>query len=55
VQLWSHPEPVLTSYRDGGWSAEALADEFAPELRSALRSVGEEFPPIPPEFQRPAS
>lgn len=52
VQLWSHPEPVLTSYRDGGWSAEAIAADFAPELRTELRSVGEEFPALPPEHQR---
>ena len=27
MQLWSHPEPVVTAYREGGWSYEALVEE----------------------------
>jgi NAD(P)-dependent dehydrogenase (short-subunit alcohol dehydrogenase family) len=54
LQLWSHPEPVLTELRAGGWTADAVADEFAPKLRAQLQSVGEEFPPLPAEFSRDA-
>jgi 3-oxoacyl-[acyl-carrier protein] reductase len=54
IQLWSHPETVLSELRTGGWSADAVADEFAPQLREHLQSVGEEFPPLPPEFAREA-
>lgn len=54
IQLWSHPEPVLTELRDGGWDADAIAAELAPRLRSTLQSVGEEFPPLPPELERGA-
>ena len=54
IQLWSHPEAVLSELRTGGWSADAVADEFAPQLREHLQSVGEEFPPLPPEFAREA-
>ncbi|MGQ3270533.1 SDR family oxidoreductase, partial [Hydrogenophaga sp.] len=53
IQVWSHPEPALTAYREGGWSADALAAEFAPQLAENLQGVGESFPPLPDELQRP--
>lgn len=51
LQLWTHPEPATTAYRDGGWSAEALADEFDAVV-GPLQSVGETFPPLPDELRR---
>lgn len=54
LQLWSHPEPVVTAYHDGGWSYEALAAEFHSAVGEQLQSVGETFPPLPAELQRPA-
>jgi 3-oxoacyl-[acyl-carrier protein] reductase len=54
IQVWSHPEPVVTEYHDGGWSYEALESEFPTLLADALQSVGEKFPPLPDELQRPA-
>ena len=53
IQVWSHPEPALTAYREGGWSADALAAEFAPQLAENLQGVGESFPPLPDELRRP--
>lgn len=53
LQLWSHPEPVATAYREGGWSAESLAAEFADAIGD-LQTVGERFPTLPVELQRPA-
>jgi NAD(P)-dependent dehydrogenase (short-subunit alcohol dehydrogenase family) len=50
LQLWSHPEPVVTTYRDGGWTYEALVDSFGDEI-GELRSVGETFPPLPAELR----
>lgn len=52
IQLWSHPEPVVTALHDGGWSAAEIAAEFAPTVRAQLQSVGEDFPPLPPELDR---
>lgn len=52
LQVWSHPEPVLTRIHDGGWSAEDIAETFAPELREHLQRVGERFPALPPELAR---
>lgn len=53
IQLWSHPEPVVTAYREGGWSAEALESGFADLVGDNLQSVGERFPALPEELQRP--
>ncbi|HKT58325.1 MAG TPA: SDR family NAD(P)-dependent oxidoreductase [Microbacterium sp.] len=52
LQVWSHPEPVFTTYREGGWSYDALRRDF-PEIAEARRqSVGETFPPLPEELKR---
>jgi len=53
LQVWSHPEPVVTAYHEGGWSADALEAEFAGLTEGNLASVGETFPPLPDELQRP--
>ncbi|KAA9148678.1 SDR family oxidoreductase [Microbacterium lushaniae] len=53
LQLWSHPEPVATAYHDGGWSYDALQNGFADAV-GPLQSVGEKFPPLPEDLQRPA-
>lgn len=55
IQVWSHPEPAVTAYRDGGWSYEALEVAFPAEFGGALQSVGEKFPPLPDELQRPTA
>jgi len=54
LQLWSHPEAVATAYRDGGWSYDALVEEFG-EVAGDLQTVGETFPPLPEDLQRPAA
>ncbi|GAA2749383.1 SDR family oxidoreductase [Amnibacterium kyonggiense] len=54
LQLWSHPEPVLTELHDGGWSADDVAEDLGAVLRERLRSVGEEFPPLPADLERSA-
>ena len=51
LQLWSHPEPVLSEYRADGWSVDDLTS-FAETLRSRAQSVGEDFPPLPADLQR---
>ncbi len=55
IQVWSHPEPVVSAYRDGGWTYDALADDFGAEFGGHLQSVGEKFPPLPEDLQRPAA
>ncbi|MBB2975698.1 3-oxoacyl-[acyl-carrier protein] reductase [Microbacterium endophyticum] len=51
IQMWSHPEPITTSYHEGGWSTEALETGFADAV-GPLQSVGESFPPLPDELTR---
>lgn len=53
LQVWSHPEPVASIHHDGGWSAEALATALPELLETHRQSVGENFPPLPPELERP--
>ncbi|MFT4470239.1 SDR family NAD(P)-dependent oxidoreductase [Arthrobacter sulfonylureivorans] len=51
LQLWSHPEAVVTEFVDGGWTYEALMERFDDLLGGRLQSVGEEFPELPAELQ----
>lgn len=51
LQLWSHPEPVLTEYRDGGWDAATLEEQLPGLLADRLQSVGETFPELPADLQ----
>jgi NAD(P)-dependent dehydrogenase (short-subunit alcohol dehydrogenase family) len=47
LSLWTHPEETAVSYRDGGWSADAIAATWATTLGRHPRSVG--IPaPVPP-------
>ena len=55
LQIWSHPEPVVSRYREGGWSYEALEAEFPAIIEGNVQSIGERFPPLPDELQRPAT
>lgn len=50
LQVWSHPDAVVTEYRDGGWNSAALAEAFAGPLKDHLQSVGEQMPDLPPEL-----
>jgi len=52
LQIWSHPEPVFSAYREGGWSVSALDEAFGDIIDAHRQSVGETFPPLPEELQR---
>ena len=51
IQLWSHPTPVVTAYHEGGWTTEALLNEFPAVIEGSLQSVGETLPPLPEDLQ----
>jgi NAD(P)-dependent dehydrogenase (short-subunit alcohol dehydrogenase family) len=53
LQVWTHPEAAVTAYQAGGWTYEALQERFAEVVEGNLQSVGESFPPLPPELVRP--
>lgn len=55
IQVWSHPEPVVTEFHDGGWDPATLAAEFDTVVASNQQSVGERFPALPDELQPPAA
>jgi len=50
IQVWSHPEPVLNLFHDGGWSAADLT-EAKGQLLDAVQSVGEKFPALPADLE----
>ncbi|TQL47535.1 3-oxoacyl-[acyl-carrier protein] reductase [Homoserinimonas aerilata] len=54
LQIWSHPEAVVSEYHEGGWSYEALGADFAEIIAGNRQSIGEKFPPLPEDLQRPA-
>mgnify|MGYP000686317301 CR=1 FL=1 len=54
LQVWSHPEPVVTAFHDNGWTADDLIAEFNGDLGGNLQSVGEKFPALPEELVREA-
>jgi 3-oxoacyl-[acyl-carrier protein] reductase len=53
IQVWTHPEPALSLYHDGGWGDDALQTEFAGAIAAHMQSVGETFPELPDELRPP--
>jgi NAD(P)-dependent dehydrogenase (short-subunit alcohol dehydrogenase family) len=51
LQLWSHPEPVLSEYSEGGWSYAALERDFESLFADRQQSVGEKFPELPADLR----
>jgi NAD(P)-dependent dehydrogenase (short-subunit alcohol dehydrogenase family) len=47
LSLWAHPEEIAVSYRDGGWSADAIAGVWATTLGRNPQSVGVPMPEAP--------
>ena len=52
IQLWTHPTPAVTVYEQGGWTTDALEARLKEALGESWQSVGESFPPLPPELDR---
>ncbi|MCC3272103.1 SDR family oxidoreductase [Arthrobacter zhangbolii] len=51
LQIFSHPQPVVTEYRDGGWDFDSLREQFPAAAEGNLQRVGEKLPPLPEELQ----
>ncbi len=43
LSLWAHPQEVSAAYRDGGWTAEAIADAWGTDVAQDLQTVGIDF------------
>lgn len=52
LQVWTHPQAVVSEYEDGGWTYAALQQRGAEVIGGHRQSVGEKFPPLPPELDR---
>ncbi|MGJ9406887.1 SDR family NAD(P)-dependent oxidoreductase [Nesterenkonia aurantiaca] len=51
LQVWSHPEPVVEEFHDGGWDYATLQTQGREILGAHLQSVGESMPELPAELQ----
>lgn len=40
LALWSHPQEVRIAYRDGGWTAETIAETWSSSLGQQLETYG---------------
>jgi NAD(P)-dependent dehydrogenase (short-subunit alcohol dehydrogenase family) len=54
LSLWSHPAEVRSAFRDGGWTADAIADAFASTVGERPEDYGIPLPKIPTTGQEPA-
>ena len=52
LQVWSHPQAVVSEYEEGGWTYDALQRRGSEVIGDHPQSVGEKFPPLPPELDR---
>ena len=43
LSLWSHPQEVSAAYRDGGWTADAIAEIWSTSVGSSPQSYGIPF------------
>lgn len=51
LQLFSHPAPVVTEYREGGWSYEALREDARQLFEGSWQTCGETMPELPEELR----
>lgn len=51
LQVWSHPEPVVQEFHDGGWDYSTLQTQGREILAAHQQSVGESMPELPAELQ----
>jgi 3-oxoacyl-[acyl-carrier protein] reductase len=47
LTLWSHPQEKTVALADGGWSADAIAKDWAPQVQGQLESFGIAPPKVP--------
>ncbi|MEO8898868.1 MAG: SDR family NAD(P)-dependent oxidoreductase [Candidatus Dormibacter sp.] len=43
LSLWSHPREIVAEYRDGGWTADAIAEIWPTSLGARLETYGIPF------------
>ena len=43
LSLWAHPKEISVAFRDGGWTADAIAEVWPRRFAPALASYGIDF------------
>jgi NAD(P)-dependent dehydrogenase (short-subunit alcohol dehydrogenase family) len=46
LSLWSHPAEAAIAFREGGWSAEDIAQSWSSTVGAAAQSYGIQLPPL---------
>ena len=55
LTMWSHPAEVAVAFRDGGWTAEEIAENWSTSVGAAAQSYGIELPALELETPEPAA
>ncbi|MFB8267534.1 SDR family NAD(P)-dependent oxidoreductase [Streptomyces sp. NPDC055955] len=51
LSLWSHPAEIRTSFLDGGWDADAIAESWASGVGERMETYGIPVPALPDASQ----
>jgi hypothetical protein len=43
LSLWSHPKEISVAFRDGGWTADAIAEVWSTSVGAEPESYGIQF------------
>ena len=43
LSLWSHPKEISVAFRDGGWTADAIAEVWSTSVGAELETYGIQF------------
>jgi hypothetical protein len=43
LSLWAHPKEISVAYRDGGWTADGIAEVFSASVGQQLETYGIPF------------
>jgi hypothetical protein len=43
LTLWAHPKEISVAFRDGGWTADAIAEVWSTSVGSELETYGIPF------------
>jgi len=47
LSLWSHPTEIRSAFRDGGWTADAIAEAFGSSVGEQQETYGISLPQLP--------
>jgi NAD(P)-dependent dehydrogenase (short-subunit alcohol dehydrogenase family) len=55
LSMWSHPTEIAAAFRDGGWTAGEIADNWSATVGAAEQTYGVQLPALELEVPEPAA